>query len=244
MIKIMDRISRNIVFARRLTLAVFYSLILCFSSSVYGKIMPDSIPQKVLFLGNSLTWHGPKPAVGWSGNWGMAATAAEQDYVHLLESRVKALHPETMFQSANIADSFERKFWKYEAGDFQKFKAWNPDLIVLEIGENIDDSLAVKYQLDQHLTRLVNEISGGRAVKVCLVGSFWPNQHIDKLMKSASIRNNWKYVDLQGLYKDRTKNTAMKQYQNKGVGMHPSDMGMKNIADRIWKEIQNLFINL
>lgn len=31
--------------------------------------------RKVLFLGNSITKHGPKADIDWSGNWGMAATA-------------------------------------------------------------------------------------------------------------------------------------------------------------------------
>ncbi|WP_316842222.1 SGNH/GDSL hydrolase family protein [Pedobacter gandavensis] len=219
---------------------VFCILILSSTVSVQGQRLSDA-PQKVLILGNSITWHGAKPAVGWSGNWGMAASAAEKDFVHLLQSRIKVLSPQTIFKSANIADSFERKFWNYDARDFEKFRDWNPDLFVLEIGENINDTLAVKHLLAEHLDRFVAEISGGKDIKVCLVGSFWPNLQVDKIMKAACIRNNWIYVDLQGLYKERDKNTAILQYQNRGVGMHPSDIGMENIANRIWNEIQQLF---
>ena len=35
--------------------------------------------RKVLFLGNSITKHGPKADIDWSGNWGMAATAEAND---------------------------------------------------------------------------------------------------------------------------------------------------------------------
>ncbi|ALL04501.1 hypothetical protein AQ505_02730 [Pedobacter sp. PACM 27299] len=226
---------------KNIVLAVLCTLIIGVGAPVYGRSLSDSIPLKVLILGNSITWHGAKPAVGWSGNWGMAASAADKDFVHLLKSRINGLSPQTEFKFANIADSFERKFWKYNNADFKKFGDWHPDLIVLEIGENINDTLAVRYQLGKCLGRLTTELSKGKSVKVCLVGSFWPNQHIDQIMKSTASKNSWIYVDLQGIYKDRNENTAIQQYQNQGVGMHPSDAGMEHIANRIWNEIQHLF---
>ena len=226
---------------KNIVLAVLCTLIIGVGTPVYGHSLSDSIPLKVLILGNSITWHGAKPAVGWSGNWGMAASAADKDFVHLLKSRINGLSPQTKFKFANIADSFERKFWKYNNADFKKFGDWHPDLIVLEIGENINDTLAVKYELGKYLGRLTTELSKGKSVKVCLVGSFWPNQHIDQIMKSTASKNSWIYVDLQGIYKDRNENTAIQQYQNQGVGMHPSDAGMEHIANRIWNEIQHLF---
>ena len=37
---------------------------------------------KILFAGNSMAWHAPKDDIGWSGDWGMAASKRENDYVH------------------------------------------------------------------------------------------------------------------------------------------------------------------
>ena len=40
--------------------------------------------NRILFLGNSLTLHGPREEIGWKHNWGMAASAPERDFVHLV----------------------------------------------------------------------------------------------------------------------------------------------------------------
>ena len=39
---------------------------------------------RVLFVGNSITKYRPKPDIGWNNDCGMAASAPENDYVHLL----------------------------------------------------------------------------------------------------------------------------------------------------------------
>ena len=44
-----------------------------------GKVSP-----RVLILGNSITRHGPKADIDWHTNWGMAASALEKDFAHIL----------------------------------------------------------------------------------------------------------------------------------------------------------------
>ena len=33
---------------------------------------------RILFVGNSITLHGPKADIGWDGNWGMAASCQKR----------------------------------------------------------------------------------------------------------------------------------------------------------------------
>jgi hypothetical protein len=45
-----------------------------FSPQKLGTLKAD----RILFLGNSLTLHGPKAEIGWAGNWGMWARFNER----------------------------------------------------------------------------------------------------------------------------------------------------------------------
>ena len=47
--------------------------------------------RRVLFLGNSITRHPPLASIGWNNDWGMAASAREKDYAHVLASALGEL---------------------------------------------------------------------------------------------------------------------------------------------------------
>ena len=49
---------------------------------------PEGNGIRVTFVGNSITLHGVKPDIGWNNAWGMAASAKEKDYVHVLENAI------------------------------------------------------------------------------------------------------------------------------------------------------------
>jgi len=92
---------------------------------------------KVLFLGNSITLHGPAPQIGWTGNWGMAASARGKDFVHRLLDRIaSAAGGEPRVMARNIAD-FVRGLSAFNIREHLKDElAFKPDVIILAIGEN------------------------------------------------------------------------------------------------------------
>lgn len=196
--------------------------------------------QRVLILGNSITYHKANPSIGWGGNWGMAASREEKDFVHLLGAKMREKQPNIEITVGNIANTFERKFWKTDTADFTNYRKSTPDLIILKIGENINDSLSITKSLDIHVEKLVNYV-GHRNVRVCVVGSFWPKPHVNQVLEKLCTQNQWLYVSLGGLFENRKQNTAVDLYSDPGVGKHPSDIGMLAISDRIWNKIQFLF---
>lgn len=65
------------------------------------KLMIGQLPAaKMLFLGNSITLHGPAPGIGWTGNWGMAASAEDKDYVHFRSNMARS---ERQIEHAGVA---------------------------------------------------------------------------------------------------------------------------------------------
>ncbi len=50
---------------------------------------PEGRGVRVMFVGNSMTLHGVNEDIGWSGEYGMAASCEDNDYVHILMSKIK-----------------------------------------------------------------------------------------------------------------------------------------------------------
>ena len=94
--------------------------------------------NKIIFLGNSITNHGPAPQIGWTGSWGMAASAKEKDYAHLVVQGLCGegnTPPEAKF--INIA-AFERNYETYDvSAQLKEAIDFAPEMIVVAIGENV-----------------------------------------------------------------------------------------------------------
>jgi hypothetical protein len=78
-------------FAKPLWRVAFLSLSLCegLASYLNAQGIELSEVERVAFIGNSITLHGPKADIDWNGNWGMAATEAQRDYVHRIAKRLE-----------------------------------------------------------------------------------------------------------------------------------------------------------
>jgi alpha-galactosidase len=199
-------------------------------------------PQKILFVGNSITSHGPKADIDWHGNWGMAATSLDKDYVHLVTKALASKQGATpTIMVKNVAD-FERNHVGYDiAGKFADAAAFKADLIILCIGENVPalktPEAQTKYQ--ERVTELLKTLKSSPKATVIVRSSFWANAAKDSAMRQASEAVGGTFVDISALAKDeRNYARSERPYKHAGVANHPGDRGMAAIAEEIVKVVK------
>ncbi|MBQ9098262.1 MAG: SGNH/GDSL hydrolase family protein [Clostridia bacterium] len=191
--------------------------------------------KKVLFVGNSITRHGPKPAIGWEGDWGMAASAPEKDYVHQTVTLLE--------QSMGLVDYAFVNFSKWEVNfwddsvltECDRFLQFEPDIVVMRLGENIW-SRAVRdklqeYDLYVHFDRMIKAFAKGGAT-ILLTDLFWPHPPIDSVIHRVAANSGYPLVHLGDLG-ELDENKAIGLFEHTGVAAHPGDLGMHRIAQRI-----------
>ena len=191
---------------------------------------------KVLIYGNSIALHRPKADIGWTSDWGMAASAPEKDFAHLVVAGLEAKRGEKAnFRIRNLAP-LERDV----AADLRDFPdiaadiAWKPDYVVIAIGENvphIDEEPATVKGFERLLVSLARPFAEGGA-RVVLRTPFWRNENKAGCTKRAAEKTGVACVDA-GPLGDDPENKAIGLFAHRGVAAHPGDLGMRRIADLI-----------
>lgn len=205
-------------------------------SGVQKRAKPGRI-KTVLVLGNSILKHSPKPDIGWYGNWGMAASVPDSDFVHLLIRDIHRRNPSVVVQYRNIAD-FERDFVSYPFSNLDSLR--NPDMLIMKISENVSDSKAVDEDFIFWFDKLVNYLTPRkRAVKI-IVDGFWEKKSVNRMLEEYALKNRLPFVSLYHLSADPT-NMAVGKFEHTGVARHPSDKGMRMIEQSIWETASHFF---
>jgi hypothetical protein len=197
---------------------------------------------KILFLGNSITSHGPAPEIGWTGDWGMAATAREKDYVHQLLGRISKEAggvPKLMIR--NIAD-FERKLTDFNIGDALKEElAFEADVVILAIGENAQAPKTdeARKRFADALRDLLAQLGRHGHPRLFVRSQFWPDAAKDRLLREGCHDAGGAFVDLGKLASDPTNAARSERHiEHAGVAGHPGDKGMAAIAGELWRAMK------
>lgn len=195
----------------------------------------ENAALRVLFVGNSITRHGIKPDIGWHGDWGMAASAEDKDYVHRVVAALEEKFGAISWCVAQGA-AWERGFWEDEAlldAHFAPARDFAADLVIIRIGENIPRDKAAELPVGEHYARMVKFFAGKNpAAKIITTDNFWRIELLDHAFRDAAAANGWTFVELHDL--ETIEGTmALGLFEHPGVARHPGDYGMQLIAERI-----------
>jgi len=221
---------------------VLISLLISQSFTQAADGNPDKI-GKILFLGNSITKHGPAPKIDWTGNWGMAASAEAKDYAHLVLrslAETTGKTPEAMIE--NIVD-FERNYATYDLVEKRKnIFAFKPDVVVLAIGENVAPLKTdeAKAAFKSSLVKLLQALKADNHPVILVRSCFWADPAKDAALKQACQEVGGVFVDISALGKDQANFArAEREFKNAGVANHPGDRGMQAIATALLETMKN-----
>ena len=187
--------------------------------------------KKVLFVGNSITKHGEKEDIGWYGNYGMAASSKEKDYVHLVMKEIQKTDLDAAICIVQAAE-WERRYadCSYGIEWMQPAKDFNADIIIMRLIENCDWKSYDSDIFEKRYTELIDYLNNDNA-KVILTTGFW-NHPLDKCILKIGEDFGYKIVYLGDLGEDESMK-AIGMFEHSGVAAHPGDKGMEMIAERI-----------
>ena len=193
---------------------------------------------KIMFVGNSITLHGYRPEIGWFGEWGMAASSIDKDYVHLLMKNVRETR-EAEFCICQVS-AWEKDYKKGETllEKYEAARSFGADIIVFRAIENCQPNDFDTEAFRIELTKLLDYLDGSGKAKFIITTGFWKHPG-DVVFAQISQEKNCPLVFLG----DLGQNSEMKAiglFEHKGVANHPGDLGMQTIADRIFEELENL----
>lgn len=214
-----------------------------------GAIAASQDTYDYVALGNSVTCSEAEGSIWW-GDWGMAATTAENDYVHLISAWLKE-------QSNKPVTTMILDLKKWELAEerddvLDKYMAYfdeNTDLITIQTGENITD---FKETLDTDYESLVSQIKekAPNAQIIMLGEVLWPSEDIESAKKAACEANDVQFLemtefldDYNEVYRSEIGEVVYGEdgkkhiISDEAVAAHPNDEGMECIAELVTEEI-------
>ncbi len=191
----------------------------------------ENAEKKILFLGNSITRHGVNESVAWYGDFGMAASSIDNDYVHLVDKMVNE-KVKASFCISQVSSWAQH----YKEGDkhlerFRLAREYNADIIIVKFAANAPVENFDAEIFEKQFNTLMEFHNPGNA-QIILCSEFYHHPANDIFKKWAEVRKI-PYVSLEDLC-DNESMLALGRFEHKGVAGHPGDRGMAAIADRIW----------
>ena len=195
-------------------------------------------------IGNSITVHAPNE-VWWNGI-GMAASAADRDYVHLVAEQLSGMYGKTAVHPLYCYA------WETAADRGGKLSMLDPyldpqlQLVTIQLGENAEDLTTFEEDFEA-LIRYVQEKAP--QAKILVIGDFWTNGDRDRMKQEAAEKTGAGFVSLEEIRDNPEYQAGIgaivydaegnpHTVENRDVAGHPGDRGMQYIADRVTEALK------
>ena len=135
---------------------------------------------KILFVGNSITKHAPSSEIGWFGNWGMAASSTENDYVHQTVKKLKEIYNGVSYcicQASEWENNYKNDVVPYDL--FFKAREFCADSIVMRLVENCKVKEFDEVCFKKEYKKLIDYLNCNKNARVILTTSFWHHDKAD-----------------------------------------------------------------
>lgn len=201
----------------------------------FVRIVEQGGSIRILFLGNSITRHPPKSEIGWEHDFGMAASSADKDYVHRVIAGLKERGVIADFAMASCS-AWEKAYYEdARLADLAPARDFAADIVILRLGENV---MNAKDKLDElpllpYLERLLDCFCVKPGCRLLVTDMFWPHEQIDLPLRQLAEKRGCPLVHLGDLGHVPENEAHDRGFWHEGVAMHPGDLGMQRIAERI-----------
>lgn len=188
---------------------------------------------RILFVGNSITKHAPRPEVGWNNDCGMAASSIEKDYVHLIVKWLQEKYdPNLAFGVAQVA-AYERSFFEKTPSDmYYEAKDFKPNIIIMFFGANVSKNYDTMENPPKRFGAAYEELRNYLAcdnTKVFHSEGFYIRPVLDYEKNQVAEKYGDTFISMKGI------NDIPETH---GMFNHPGDYGMEQIAKRFFEAIE------
>lgn len=193
----------------------------------------DGSPR-IMFVGNSITRHAPLEKIGWTNDFGMAASSKENDYVHLTEAFVREKHPDAAFcicQASGWEVGYARE--DHTNDSFVTAREFGADYIIFRIIENVSVKDFDHAEFTEAVREFISYLNPGSRAKVIMTTGFWSHPGDEDLRRIAE-EDGYPLAELGDIGRDETMR-ATGLFAHEGVASHPGDKGMAAIAEAVEK---------
>ncbi|HBI63203.1 MAG TPA: hypothetical protein DDY31_18685 [Lachnospiraceae bacterium] len=198
-----------------------------------AKWNPDG--YNYLAIGNSITKHPVNEY--WWNECGMAASTAENDFVHIISSKLNAKPYAYNFAAWEMTGHDRGEVLSLLDGVLGD--ALN--LVTIQLSENVSDLSAFESDFEE-LIRYVQK--GAPNAQIIVVGDFWDKGQKDKMKMESCSAAKVDFVSLDGIkgqakYQCGVGTTVYDKegsshiVEHAGVAQHPNNEGMRWIAEKI-----------